>query len=256
MVELTARTPMPRVDALIPVQALDAELHRLKVARDEKPVQLAAVDEKVNHARAVFEALHAEIRAIKLDAAKRELSVKEFDDMITKLTTQMNMARKNDEYQAFQKQISGNRADKARVEEGLLDLMYQVEEKSKLEKVRDGEVKAAEVEFAAAKTKVDAEIAEANKVIAEVEGRRREAAATIDKDLGVLYERILKSKDDGVALAPVEINVVIEDEGSITYYNCGGCSGGVTKQDANELKKGRDIIKCRACSRMLYWKSS
>mgnify|MGYP001586213778 CR=1 FL=1 len=256
MVDLTVRPRMPRVDSLIPLQALDAELHRLKGVRDEKPCQLAVVEERVNHAKSVYDAIRAEIKAIKLDAAKREFSVKEFDDRIVKVTTQMNMARKNDEYQALQKEISGQRADKARVEEGLLDLMYQVEEKTKLEKVRDGEVKAVEAEYATAKKKVDAEIVEADKAIAEVEGRRREAAAAIEKDLIVLYERILKAKDDGVALAPVEINVISEDEGMITYYNCGGCSGGVTKQDANELKKGRDLIKCRACSRMLYWKSS
>jgi hypothetical protein len=254
MAELTARPAMPRVDALLPVQTLDIELHRLRTLRDEKPRQLAEVEEKVNRAKAVIEALRAEIKAIKLEAAKRELSMKEFEDRIGKITTQMNMARKNDEFQAYQKEISGQRADKSRVEEGLLDLMYQVEEKSKLEKVRDGEVKAAEGEYAVAKQKVDAEIVEVSKQVAEVEGKRREAASVIEKELLLMYERILKAKDDGVALAPLETNVVVEDEGSITYYNCGGCSEGVTKQSANELKKGRDIQKCVACSRMLYWK--
>ena len=133
MVDLTVRPRMPRVDSLIPLQALDAELHRLKGVRDEKPCQLAVVEERVNHAKSVYDAIRAEIKAIKLDAAKREFSVKEFDDRIVKVTTQMNMARKNDEYQALQKEISGQRADKARVEEGLLDLMYQVEEKTKLD---------------------------------------------------------------------------------------------------------------------------
>jgi hypothetical protein len=244
---------MPKVDTLIPLQTIDHDLHRLKVKRDEKPRALAGVEEKVNRAKAALDAVKGEIKALKLEAAKRETSVKEFDDKINKLTTQMNMARKNDEYQAFQKEISGQRADKARVEEGLLDLMYQVEEKGKLEKVRDGEVKAAEADYAAAKKTIDAEIVTLDQEIAAVEGRRREALGGIEKDLLSLYERILKAKDDGVAVSPLETSVVPEDEGPVTYYNCGGCSEGVTKQDANELKKGRDLIKCRACSRLLYW---
>lgn len=244
---------MPKVDALVPVQALDTQIHQVKSARAERPRQLAGAEEKVTRATGNLEALRAEIKAIKLDAAKRELSVKEFDDKINKLTTQMNMARKNDEFQAFQKEISGHKAEKMRVEEGLLDLMYQVEEKGKLEKVRDGEVKAAEAEHAVAKKKIDAEIVELDAQIAALQAKRTEAVAGIDRAMLGQYERILAAKDDGVALAPVERSIVYEDAGAITYWNCGGCSKEVTKQDANEVKRGKDLIKCRGCSRLLYW---
>ena len=244
---------MPKVDALVPVQSLDTQIHREKSARAERPRQLAGAEEKVARATANLEGLRAEIKAIKLEAAKRELSMKEFEDKINKLMTQMNMARKNDEFQAFQKEISGFKAEKMRVEEGLLDLMYQVEEKGKLEKVRDGEVKAAEAEHAAAKKKIDAEIVEFDGRIAELQTKRTGAVAGVDKDILGLYERILAAKDDGLALAPVERSIVYEDEGAITYWNCGGCSKEVTKQDANEIKRGKEVVKCRGCSRLLYW---
>lgn len=246
-------TKMPKADPLIPVQAIDADIHKLRVQRDARPRELAAGEEKLARARASLEAVRAEIKALRLESAKRETTVKELDDKINKLLTQMNMAKKNDEYQAFQKEISGHKADKSRVEEGLLDLMYQVEEKAKLEKVREGEVKAAESSHAAESARIKSEMEALDKDIQALEARRREAVHGLDGELLSLYERILEAKEDGVALAPLVRYETVEDKGVVHYWGCGGCSMGVTSQDANELKRGKEIVRCRSCSRILYW---
>ena len=120
--------PGPRkTDTLIPLQDLDLRIHHLKVQRSEKPRQLASVEGKVSHAKDNVDVIHGEIKALKLDASKRELSVAEFDERITKLQTQSMTCKKNDEYQTFQKEISGIKADRARVEDGLLDIYMQVD---------------------------------------------------------------------------------------------------------------------------------
>src|SRR6267142_1236494 len=94
-----------------------------------------------------------------LDLQIHKLTVQEFDVKMEKIQTQAMTARKNEEYQAFQKEISGLKADKSRVEDGLLDLMMQSEEKGKLEKLRQEEVKQAEDEYNVAKKKLEAEMA-------------------------------------------------------------------------------------------------
>ncbi len=128
--------PPRKADALIPLQDLDLQIHKLKVQRAEKPRQLASAEKKVSHAKDNLAAVQAEIKALKLESSKRELTVKEFDVKIEKTQTQSMTAKKNEEYQAFQKEISGMKADKSRVEDGLLDLMMQLEEKAKLEKLQ------------------------------------------------------------------------------------------------------------------------
>ncbi len=245
---------MPKTDVLLPLQHLDLELHKVRSARDEKPAALAAHQAKLQRVKDNLDALRAEIKALKLDGQKRESSVKEFDDRVQKLVTQSNMAKKNDEYQAFQKEISGHRAEKSRVEDGLLDIYMQVEEKGKLEKVRDGEVKAAEAEFNTAKKANDVEIAELDRRISELAAQREQLLSGVDKEMLFRYERILKAKDDGVALAAVVLYESVEDEGVIKYWQCGGCSVNVNSQDVNELRKGKDVVLCRSCSRILYWK--
>ena len=245
---------MPRLtDALIPLQQFDIEIHRLRTIRNDKPRDLAGQEQKLGRAKENLVAMLDEIKALKLEVQKREHSIREFDDKIAKLTSQSMGAKKNEEYQVFLKEISGVKADKARVEDGLLDLMFQLDEKAKLEKIREGEVGAAEADYGVAKKKVEAEMQEVDRQLDELGARRREALVGMDRDLLVQYERVLRAKDDGIALAPVLHLQVIEDEGLRKYWGCGGCSVEVNAQMVNELKKGREVVACRSCSRLLRW---
>ena len=243
-----------KTDALIPLQQLDLEIHKLKVQAAEKPRILAPVEAKLAHVKEKHAALQAEIKALKLEGAKRELSVKEFDDRIAKISAQSMSAKKNEEYQAYQKEISGQKAEKARVEDGLLDIYMQVEEKGKLEKVRLEEVKAAEAQFAAAKAESDKEVAVLNRQLEEELGKRAAIAGAVEKEVLRVYERVLRAKDDGVALAPAEKYEVIEDEGKVIDWRCGGCGGNLNLQDVNLLMMGREVHFCRGCSRLLFIK--
>lgn len=243
-----------KIDALIPLQQLDLEIHKLKVQAAEKPVLLAPVEAKLAHVKEKLAALQAEIKALKLEGAKRELSVREFDDRVAKISAQSMTAKKNDEYQAYQKEISGVKAEKARVEDGLLDIYMQVEEKAKLEKVRQEEVAAAEKDYAAAKKVSDAQVAELTRGIEEKLGQRSALAGAVEKEVLRVYERVLQAKDDGLALAPAEKYELIEEEGKVVDWQCGGCNMSLNLQEVNLLMMGKEIHYCRSCSRLLFMK--
>jgi predicted nucleic acid-binding Zn-ribbon protein len=246
--------PARKIDALIPLQELDLQIHRLRVQQAEKPRQLAATEEKNSKAKGNLDAVQAEIKALKLEGAKRELTVKEFDEKVNKIQVQSMTAKKNDEYQAFQKEISGLKAEKARVEDGLLDIYMQVEEKGKLEKVRQEELKQADGEHQANRKKVDGEIAALNREVEEQLAKRAGLTSGVDKEMLRLYQRVLDAKEDGIALAPAVKYETVEDEGKVTYWQCEGCGVGLNMQDVNLLMMGRDVQFCRNCSRVLYLK--
>jgi predicted nucleic acid-binding Zn-ribbon protein len=247
--------PPRKADALIPLQDLDLQIHKLKVQRAEKPRQLASAEKKVAHAKDNLAAVQAEIKTLKLEASKRELSVKECDVKIDKLVTQSMTAKKNDEYQAFQKEISGMKADKLRVEDGLLDLMMQSDEKAKLEKLRQEEVKQAEDEHAVAKKKLEAEMMVDDREIEAMLAKRSGVIGSTEKEIIRVYERVLAAKDDGIALSAVGKYEVIEDEGKVVYWQCEACGVGLNMQDVNLLMMGRDLQFCRNCSRVMYLKA-
>ncbi len=249
--------PAPRkIDALIPLQELDLQIHRLRVQQAEKPRQLASTQEKAARAKATLEAVQAEIKALKLEGAKRELAVREFDDRISKIQVQSMTAKKNDEYQAFQKEISGLKAEKARVEDGLLDIYQQIEEKGKLEKVRQEELRQGEAEHVENRKKVDGEVEALNRDVEERLARRDGLTSGVEREMLRLYQRVLEAKDDGIALAPAVKYETVEDEGKVTYWQCEGCGVGLNMQDVNLLMMGREIQFCRNCSRILYLKAN
>ena len=241
-------------DALIPLQDLDLQIHRLKVQRGEKPRQLASFEEKQSHAKDNLTAIQGEIHDLKLDGSKREKVVKEFDEKITKRQADSMIVKKNDEYQAIQKEISGLKADRGRAEDGLLDVYLQVDEKSKLEKLRQDESKQAEGAHAEAKKRIEKEMSTVDREIEDVLGKRGALTAGVEKDVLRLYERILRAKEDGVSLAAAGKYEALEDKGKVVYLQCEGCSMSLNSQDVNLLMMGREVQTCRNCSRILYIK--
>jgi len=244
--------PPRKSEILIPLQELDLQIHRLKVQRAEKPRQLDPLDEALARARHALEILREEMKALRLEGSKREKAVKEFDEKIRKLDDQARLLKRNEDYQAMMKEISGLKADRARVEDGLLDIYMQLDEKAKLERVRQEEVRAAEARLAEGRRGVEAEIADLDRRIGELSSRRAELTRGLDREILKLYERVLAAKEDGVALAAAGKYEVVEDEGRTSYWRCDGCGVGLTSQDVNVLLAGRDLHSCRNCSRILY----
>lgn len=241
-----------KTDALIALQETDLQIHRLEERRDERPRQLASVEAKVERARENLEAMQEEIKRVKLEVQKREHLVQEHDEKAAKLQAQSMQAKKNDEYQAFQKEISGVKAEKSRVEDGLLDLYMEVEEKTKLEKVRKEELEVEEKALAEARKRVEKEMAEIDAEIEQCRTRRGEQTSGVNGEVLKLYQRVLKAKDDGLALAAAVKFSTIDVDGLVTQWQCEGCNVELTPQDVNLLLVGREIQNCRSCSRILY----
>lgn len=244
-----------KTDALIPLQDLDLRIHQLKVQHTEKPRQLASFEGKVTHSQENVDTIHEEIKGLKLEGSKRELTVKEHDDKIAKIQTHSMTAKKNDEYQAFQKEISGIKAERSRIEDGLLDIYMQVDEKTKLENLRREELAQAQSDHADARKRIEGEMSQLDRDIEEELSKRAQLTGGVDKEVLSLYERVLRAKDDGIALALTGKYDTIDDGGKSTYWQCEGCSVGLNMQDLNLLLLGKEIHVCRNCSRILYLKA-
>ncbi len=243
-----------KVEALVPLQEIDLSVYNLTAQIGELPVQLEDAREKVARAQANLDEVGEEIKRLKLEAAKRELSVKECDDRIAKLQTQANQAKKNDEYQALLKEASSVKAEKSRIEEGLLDILYEVDEKGKLNSLREEDSKEATGLLKKEEIRISSETGDLEKKLLDVRAEREQLSSSVDQDVMHLYDRILKAKADGLAIATVSKYRVIEASGKTIQWQCEGCSVEVTSQDVNLLLMGKDVITCRTCSRILLVK--
>lgn len=260
-----------KVEALVPLQAVDMEIHKIRRQMTVKPAQLAQLASEVETRKKSVEAVKDEIKQLRMEQGRFDLEMKEKDEQIKKLQGSSLQAKKNEEYLAIMKQISGVEADKKSVEERWLTVDYKIDDANKRLKERQEELEEAEKRHAEEKKRIEAEVAALKVQLDEIESRRKGLLGGIDPELLSKYERILTSKvADGMALARVvrhPLFVRPEKKGKKKgappgpppergidefSWSCEGCQVGLTTQDVNMLLMGRDVILCRNCSRILY----
>jgi hypothetical protein len=74
----------------------------------------------------------------------------------------------------------------------------------------------------------------------EIMSRRSVVAEKADKDIMVVYEKLLQNKKDRV-IVPIENRC------------CSGCHIMVTAQHESLVRKGERLVFCEHCSRIHYW---
>jgi len=235
----------PVLKGLIELQSIENRLRtaKAKLARCRRSVVI-----QENQVRSLQNALAAkkeEIQLIKVQSDRLELELAGRNETIAKLRASLNAAKTNKEYAALLTQLNTTKADNAKIEAQVLELMKDIEadeaecqtiagqieeQKQKLEKNRKESEQLA--------TKHEAEI---EQIQAEWDGR----AATIPAEPLDFFKRVADTYD-GQAVAVVERQ---GDKGD--SYTCGGCFMGITAESVNLLMTRDDIIRCPNCTRIL-----
>ena len=179
-----------------------------------------------------------------------ELELKGRDERIAKLRAALNMAKTNKEYAAILSELNTSKADNAKIENQVLDLMKNIEvdeagcgqiqeqideQKTKVNQLRrDNEVKAA---------KYEAEIE-------DIQAEWDQMAKTIPPEVLEVFKRVAETYD-GEALAAAG-----KENEKTEVFSCGGCFMRLPAENVNQLMTKDDIIRCSNCTRILVLKTS
>lgn len=178
-----------------------------------------------------------------------ELELKGRDERIAKLRAALNMAKTNKEYAAILSELNTSKADNAKIENQVLDLMKNIEvdeagcgqiqeqideQKTKVNQLRrDTEVKAA---------KYEAEIE-------DIQAEWDQMAKTIPPEVLEVFKRVAETYD-GEALAAAG-----KENEKTEVFSCGGCFMRLPAENVNQLMTKDDIIRCSNCTRILVLKT-
>lgn len=234
--------PSPKVvETLRSLQGIDSEIFALEREQKERPKSLESARQELLRKKANVEAKKNEVLTWKKEIQKKELDLKGGEDKIAKLSQQLNTAKTNKEYSTLMQEINGAKADNSLIEEEILVLMGRAEAAEQEVKAIQKQVADAEGQIAAESSRIDKELTEIAEKIASLRKEREQIATHLEPEMLRTYERILKAKADGVAIARV-----VND-------TCQGCYMGLTAQDVIMLMKtSEDAILCRFCNRILY----
>ena len=230
----------PEIEAIVRLQSLDDRTALLQKEISDLPKHVAEIERKLEvHTRR----LENDRNALTGNGKKRkslEDDIKTHEAKMSKLRDQMLQAKTNDQYRAFQNEISYCETAIRKCEDQILELMGEAEP---LEK----NVKAAEVALAEEKKAVEKEkdrarmrTAEDQEILTRVLDERKALAANVNAQFLRQYEHSRKRwKGSGIADA--------------TDGRCSACHISLRPQFFQELKLGEKLMTCESCGRILYY---
>jgi len=167
-----------------------------------------------------------------------EQEARVWSDRRSQYQTQMNASRKNEEFQAFQRQIADAGA-RIRDWDDIALAAMEEEEAAQQNIARIGADLAAKGRVAGEeRQRLERERAAAEGRIEVLVARRADLVARLDAPVRGRYERLKTARGENVIVAVVN-------------GTCGGCHYRLPPQVANLVRKGEDLLFCEACGRML-----
>jgi predicted nucleic acid-binding Zn-ribbon protein len=239
----------PVLHGLIKLQSVENRLRAVKskLARCRRTVIFQ--ENQLRTLQNGLEAKQEEMKLTRVQIDRLELELKGRDERIAKLRAALNMAKTNKEYAAILSELNTSKADNAKIENQVLDLMKNIE----VDEAGCGQIQE---QIDEQKTKVnqlrrDTEV-EAAKYEAEIEDIQAEwdqMAKTIPPEVLKVFKRVAETYD-GEALAAAG-----KENEKTEVFSCGGCFMRLPAENVNQLMTKDDIIRCSNCTRILVLKT-
>jgi predicted nucleic acid-binding Zn-ribbon protein len=221
------------------------ELHRirrlvkeLEAKIEEAPRALKAQQMKATFQDGGLKQAQDGIKQLKVHIHEKEVSIKATEQQIKKYEAQRNEAKSKKEYDTLGSEITNERAHIRKIEDEILELMTEVEEKSKA--IPEAERSSKKARDALAQFEKDQTglleryAEERSKALEEL----KTVEATLPPDVRTMYDRLIKAKGT-------------EAVAGVKGMNCTACYTEITPQMANLLRT-EDFVICKNCGRMLY----
>jgi hypothetical protein len=228
------------LDLALRLQALDRKIMSLETEIATLPKHIAGIEKKLESHSRKLEVDHAALAANQRERKKLEGDIQTQEQKISKLRDQTLQAKTNEQYRAFQNEISYAEGEIRKAEDRILDLMEQSEP---LEK----NVKAAELDLKSQQQHVESEKKNARErtVIDKQElertsAERQSIVAEMAPPFYKEYERIRKKTR----------NHPIADA---TEGRCDACQIALRPQFFQDLRRGDKVMFCESCGRILTY---
>ena len=212
---------------------LQEELSRIEPERN-------ALLSKADSSKEALKQAKAEANQVESQRKELELEVESKKQQINRYASQQLETKKNEEYQAFNKEIDNCKKAIENLEDQELELMETYD--LKLKSIEEAQIVAKEAQSRADEQVGDLKTRETNQLQEkkDVEAERIQLASQIDEEVLLRYDRLLKKKQSKV--------VVGIDRGV-----CAGCHMSLPTQIQVSCKGQNEVVNCSNCGRIVYY---
>ncbi|MHC5060329.1 MAG: zinc ribbon domain-containing protein [Planctomycetota bacterium] len=235
----------PVLHGLIKLQSVENRLRAVKskLARCRRTVIFQ--ENQLRTLQNGLEAKHEETKLTRVQVDRLELELKGRDEQISKLRAALNIAKTNKEYAAILTELNTSKADNAKIENQILDLMRNIEADEADCTQIQGQIDEQKGKLGELRADAETKSAGYESEIEEIQSEWDQAAETIPAEAIGFFKRVAETYD-GEALA-----IASKENEKIDIYSCGGCFMRLPAETVNQLMTKDDIIKCPNCTRIL-----
>lgn len=234
------------LEALRRLQEVELQLAAIRRKREARARRVETHQRHVNQADERLEAHRRRIheRQARVDALTLDVTARE--ESVSKHREALNRAKTNKEYSSILAAMNMEKADSAKLENAVLQLMEEIQRLQNEAAVMEAEKAKLSENVAAAQEKLEEFEAESEQENDRLEAQREEYAANIAPATLQSFMRVA-TRHDGEAMASItKLHPKRED------YMCEGCNMKITLEIVNALQTRDEIQLCNCCGRILY----
>ncbi len=234
------------LEALHRLQTIELQLAEIRRPREAKARrveyhqrQAGKADQQLQGNQLAARELQIRLDALQLDATARE-------DSISSHRQALNKAKTNREYAAILTAMNTEKADNAKLETKILQLMEEVQTHKDEAGTTELEKNRLLDDVARAEETLRAYDRESKERRDDLQAKRDECATTIAPSALAAFNRVAEYHE-GEAMVPISKLHPKRDE-----YVCSGCNMQVALEVVNSLQMRDEIQVCMVCGRILY----
>ncbi|HXZ80286.1 MAG TPA: C4-type zinc ribbon domain-containing protein [Terriglobales bacterium] len=227
---------------LIELQKVDREIARLTAEIASLPKRVAAIEEKLRSSRERMEAAKGVLKADEQARRKYEGEIQSLQQKISKYREQQLAVKTNQEYKALTHEVEFSEQQIRNFEDKILEIMLDAEDKERIVKQTEGELRTHTAAIEKEKTEARARTAEDEKLLADFKAQRESLRSATDSDALRHYDRVLKLRGSAIAEA---IN-----------HRCSACQVMLRPQIYNDVQSNQHLLTCDSCNRILFYDPS
>ena len=225
---------------LTALQKLDDQLRSLHREQQALPRQLETPERAHHEACEALESMHAEINRNERQQHDLEMELQSTQDALDRIQRKLREVKTNKEYSAVLAEIDAGKQRMTCMEDQLLQLMEQAEQKRQTKRLQEQRVRATRDVLEEQGHAVEQASERLDQKILVEREKRHRTIVGLNADLLAVYEKLAAQNDGSVV---VHLNDGV----------CGGCHLKVQPQLVSEIRLQAALHTCPYCRLMLLW---
>ena len=228
-----------KILALYELQRIDSKIDEINKVKGDLPLEVQDLEDEMAGMQTRIDKINSEIDELNALTKQRKRETDQAKIMIANYKEQQNNVRNNREFDAITKEIEYQELEIELAEKRLKEYAVAVKgKKLQLEEAENlGQERAADLD--AKKNELQGIEAETAPQVAEFSAQAEAVKAKIDERLLTAYDRIRRNVHNGLAVVTVKRDA------------CGGCYNRIPPQRQDDIRKGKNLIICEYCGRIL-----